>query len=77
MGIFKATVIKPLFQLINHINMGQDTRDMANTALFSSIYVTDRGPSAPAHGLRDSGELRLPPKGAVLSPTLLLVWCLR
>ena len=38
MGIFKPTVIKPLFQLINHINMGQDTRDMANTALFSSIY---------------------------------------
>ena len=38
MGIFEATVIKPLFQLINHINMGQDTRDMANTALFSSIY---------------------------------------
>ena len=30
MGIFKATVTKPLFQLINHINMGQDTRDMAN-----------------------------------------------
>ena len=28
MGIFKATVIEPLFQLINHINMGQDTRDM-------------------------------------------------
>ena len=38
MGIFEATVIKPLFQLINHINMGQDTRDMANTDLFSSIY---------------------------------------
>ena len=38
MGIFKATVIEPLFQLINHINMGQDTTDMANTALFSSIY---------------------------------------
>ena len=38
MGIFEATVIKPLFQLINYINMGQDTRDMANTALFSSIY---------------------------------------
>ena len=35
MGIFEATVIEPLFQLINHINMGQDTRDMANTALFS------------------------------------------
>ena len=30
MGIFEATIIKPLFQLINHINMGQDTRDMAN-----------------------------------------------
>ena len=29
MGISEATVIKPLFQLINHINMGQDTRDMA------------------------------------------------
>ena len=38
MGIFEATVIKLLFQLINHINMGQNTRDMANTALFSSIY---------------------------------------
>ena len=38
MGISEATIIKPLFQLINHINMGQDTRDMANTALFSSIY---------------------------------------
>ena len=37
MGIFEATVIEPLFQLINHINMAQDTRDMANTALFSSI----------------------------------------
>ena len=37
MGIFKATVIKPLFQLINHINMGQDTRDTAKTASFSSI----------------------------------------
>ena len=35
---FKATVIEPLFQLINHINMGQDNRDTANTALFSSIY---------------------------------------
>ena len=30
MGIFEATVTKPLFQLINHIYMGQDTRDMAN-----------------------------------------------
>ena len=30
MDIFEATVIEPLFQLINHINMGQDTRDMAN-----------------------------------------------
>ena len=38
MGIFEASVIEPLFQLINHINMGQDTRDTANTALFSSIY---------------------------------------
>ena len=38
MGISEATVIKPLFQLINHINMRQVTRDMANTALFSSIY---------------------------------------
>ena len=28
MGIFEATVTEPLFQLINHINMGQDTRDM-------------------------------------------------
>ena len=30
MGIFKATATKPLFQLINHINMEQDTRDTAN-----------------------------------------------
>ena len=37
MGIFEATVIEPLFQLINHINMGQDTRDTAKTALSSSI----------------------------------------
>ena len=41
------------------------------------IYVMDHGPSAPAHGLRDSGELCLPLKGAVLSLALLLVWCLR
>ena len=41
------------------------------------IYVTDRGLSAPACGLWDLGELRLPPKGAVLSLTLLLVRCLR
>ena len=33
MGIFEATVTKPLFQLINHINMGQDTRDMADYCL--------------------------------------------
>ena len=39
--------------------------------------VTGRGPSVPAHGLRDSGELRLLLKGAVLSLTLLLVQCLR
>ena len=45
--------------------------------LINHIYVTDRGPSAPARGLRDSGELRLLPKGAVLSLTLLLVRCLR
>ena len=38
--------------------------------------VMDRGPSVPAHGLRDLGELRLPPKGTVLSLALLLVWCL-
>ena len=35
------------------------------------------GLSALARGLRDSGELRLPPKGAVLSLALLLVRCLR
>ena len=29
MGIFEATVTEILFQLINHINMRQDTRDMA------------------------------------------------
>ena len=40
-------------------------------------YVTVCGLSALARGLRDSGELRLPPKGAVLSLALLLVWCLR
>ena len=33
MGILEATVNKPLFQLINHIHMGQDTRDMANYCL--------------------------------------------
>ena len=33
MGIFEATKIEPLFQLINHINMGQDARDMANYCL--------------------------------------------
>ena len=43
----------------------------------ASVCVTDRGPSAPARGLWDLGELRLLPKGAVLSLTLLLVWCLR
>ena len=40
-------------------------------------YVTDRGLSVPARGLWDLGELRLPPKGAVLSLTLLLVQCLQ
>ena len=41
------------------------------------LYVTDhRRSSAPACRLRDLGELRLPPKGAVLSLTLLLVQCL-
>ena len=29
MGIFEATVTEPLFQLINHINMGQETKDTA------------------------------------------------
>ena len=29
MGILKATVTEPLFQLINLIYMGQGTRDMA------------------------------------------------
>ena len=38
MGIFKATVIEPLFQLINHINMGQDTRDMANLLLYLAVH---------------------------------------
>ena len=33
MSIFEATVTKPLFQLINHINMGQDTGDTANYCL--------------------------------------------
>ena len=36
MGIFEATVIEPLFQLINiyiYIYIGQDTRDMANYCL--------------------------------------------
>ena len=39
--------------------------------------VTCRGPSAPARGLWDLGELCLLLKGTVLSLTLLLVWCLR
>ena len=30
MGILEATVTEPLFHLINHINMGLDTRDRAN-----------------------------------------------
>ena len=34
MGILEATVTKPLFQLINQIYMGQDTRDTANDCLF-------------------------------------------
>ena len=33
MGILEANVIEPLFQLINHIHVGQDTRDMANYCL--------------------------------------------
>ena len=33
MGIFEATITEPLFQLINQIYMGQDTRDMANYCL--------------------------------------------
>ena len=33
MGIFGATIIELLFQLINHIYMGQDTRDTANYCL--------------------------------------------
>ena len=33
MGIFEATIIEPLFQLINHIYMKQDTRDMADYCL--------------------------------------------
>ena len=41
------------------------------------VYVTDRGPSAPAHGLWDSGELCRQLKGAVLPLVLLLVRCLR
>ena len=42
----------------------------------ANIYVTCCGLSVPAHRLRDLGELCLPPKGAVLSLTLLLVQCL-
>ena len=33
MGILEATITESLFQLINHINMGQDTRDMASYCL--------------------------------------------
>ena len=33
MGILEATITKSLFQLINHIYMGQDTRDTANYCL--------------------------------------------
>ena len=40
MGIFEATVIKPLFQLINHINMGQDTRDTAKL-LYLAVYTVN------------------------------------
>ena len=38
--------------------------------------VTCHGLSVAAHGLWDLGELHLPLKGVVLSPTLLLVQCL-
>ena len=40
MGIFEATVIEPLFQLINHINMGQDTRDTAKL-LYLAVYMVN------------------------------------
>ena len=40
MGILEATATKPLFQLINHIYMGQDTRDMAYICLiWQSIWL--------------------------------------
>ena len=38
MGIFEATVIKPLFQLINHINVDKILEIWQITALFSSPY---------------------------------------
>ena len=41
MGILEATVDKPLFQLINHIYMGQDTRDTANNCLIYAVYMVN------------------------------------
>ena len=37
MGIFEATVTELLFQLINHINMGQDTRDTEKILLYLAV----------------------------------------
>ena len=40
MSILEATVTESLFQLINHIYMGQDTRDMADYCLIQqSIWL--------------------------------------
>ena len=41
MGIFEATITKPLFQLINHIYMGQDTRDTAKLLLYLAVYAVN------------------------------------
>ena len=41
MSIFEATIIEPLFQLINHIYMGQDTRDMAKLLPYLEVYMVN------------------------------------
>ena len=65
-NLLKATMPTELYgTLYGHNNLPQ------------SRIGLDCGPSVPAHGLWDSDELCLLPKGAVLSLALLLVWCLR
>ena len=41
MGILEATVTEPLFQLINHIYMGQDTSDTANLLPYLAVHMVN------------------------------------